>query len=437
VVVELLQGLIRNACVNDGRVESGQEVRNARLLADYFAGSPLELETFEPEPGRTSLLARLAGSDPDAPTLCLLAHTDVVPASPERWRHDPFGGELVDGEVWGRGAVDMLNLAASMAVASRHLAEGGPLRGTLLYLAVADEEAGGAHGAGWLTEHAWDRIGCDYVLTEMGGVPIDGRDGRRLWMVIGEKGLAWRRLRIRGTPGHGSLPFASDNALVTAAEVVQRLAAYRPPARLDDAFRVRVEGLEIDEDSRGALVDPARVWEGLESLADVGTARQLHSISHTTFSPNVIRGGCKTNVIPDEVEIEVDIRLLPGESEEAVDAHLSAALGELYGRLVVEPLQGQQASASPTDTALFRSLERHMGAAYDGAPLLPSGIAAGTDARFFRARGAVCYGAGLYSDTLGLDEFWSRFHGDDERIDVRSLELTTGLWLDVARDLLG
>src|SRR5579871_4420182 len=149
-VTDLLQHLIRNACVNDGTAASGAEVRSADLLEGYLEGTSLDLERYEPEPGRTSLVARLEGRDPDAPTLLLMGHTDVVPVSPERWRHDPFGGELIDGEVWGRGAVDMLNLTASMAVAARHLAESGHApEGTLVYLAVADEEAMGTYGASW------------------------------------------------------------------------------------------------------------------------------------------------------------------------------------------------------------------------------------------------------------------------------------------------
>ena len=136
--VELLQHLIRNACVNDGDVASGHEERSATLLRDYFDDVPIDVETYEPAPGRTSLVARIEGRRADAPTLLLMGHTDVVPVLPDHWRHDPFGGELIDGEVWGRGAVDMLNLTATMAVATKHLAKSGfRPDGTLIYLAVA------------------------------------------------------------------------------------------------------------------------------------------------------------------------------------------------------------------------------------------------------------------------------------------------------------
>src|SRR3954454_20274342 len=176
---ELLQTLIRNECVNDGTPDSGGEVRNSELLQQYLDGPGVAMEDFSSRPGRTSMVARIEGSDPTAPTLCLMGHTDVVPVSPDGWHEDPFGGELIDGEVWGRGAIDMLNLTASQAVAFRHLARSGfRPRGTLIYFGVADEEAGGVWGAKWITEHHWDAIACDYVLTEMGGWPHAG--GRKV-----------------------------------------------------------------------------------------------------------------------------------------------------------------------------------------------------------------------------------------------------------------
>ena len=205
---ELLQALIRNRCVNDGTPASGEEHRNAALLRDYLAGAGIAVERHAPAayPGRESLVARIEGTDPTAPRLCLLAHTDVVPVSPEGWTRDPFGGELVDGEVWGRGAIDMLNLTASMAVAFRHLATSGfRPRGTLIFFGVADEENGGRWGAEWMVREHWDAIGSDFVLTEMGGWSAhDAAGTRRVVVNVGEKGIAWRRLRVRGTPSHGS-----------------------------------------------------------------------------------------------------------------------------------------------------------------------------------------------------------------------------------------
>ena len=201
-------------------------MRNADLLQTYLEGAGLDVERFDSRPGRTSIVARIEGSDPTAPTLCLMGHTDVVPVNPDGWSRDPFGGELVDGEVWGRGAIDMLNITSSMAVAFRQLAsEGFRPKGTLIYFGVADEEAGGHWGAEYMIDDHWDAVGADYVLTESGGWSTVGHDGtRHVTVNVAEKGIAWRRLRVAGTPGHGSMPYGADNALITAAEVVRRLA---------------------------------------------------------------------------------------------------------------------------------------------------------------------------------------------------------------------
>jgi acetylornithine deacetylase/succinyl-diaminopimelate desuccinylase-like protein len=433
---ELLQALIRNACVNDGTPGSGEEVRNSDLLTAALEGSGLDLTHHEPLPGRRSVLAQIEGSDPQAPTLLLLGHTDVVPVSPDDWREDPFGGELIDGEVWGRGAVDMLNLTASMAVAFRHLARPGfTPRGTLKFLGVADEEAGGTWGARWLTDHVWDEVGADDVLTESGGLTVDTPTGRRIVLMSGEKGIGWRRLTIHGTPGHGSMPYGADNALVTAAAVVRRLAAYTPTPELGDHWRAYVATMGLADDAREALLDPARVDDELARL-EPRTARYCHAVTHPTFSPNVIHGGTKTNVVPDRVELEVDIRTLPGQTDEDVDRMLTEALGELAARVDVAPaVPSRPASRSSTETPLWDVLRRRADAAHPGTEVLPWMSTGGTDAAFYRAKGATAYGAGLFSAQLSLTDFQSRFHGHDERIDLASLGLSTQLWLDVATEM--
>jgi acetylornithine deacetylase/succinyl-diaminopimelate desuccinylase-like protein len=436
--VELLQALIRNACVNDGRPESGHEVRSSDVLEAYLDGVGLGVERFEPTPGRRSLLARIEGSDPTAPTLLLMGHTDVVPAPPSRWRRDPFGGELVDGEVWGRGAIDMLNLTSSMAVAVRHLAASGwRPRGTLLYLGVADEEAGGNHGAHWLVEHELDAVRADYVITESGGWTVNSPAGPRLVVTVGEKGAAWRRLRVRGTPAHASMPFGTDNALVTAAEVVRRIAMYRPAAIINDVWRSYAAALDLDAETKEALVDPARVWDACAAIPDQGTAKFAHACTHTTFSPDVVRGGTKTNVVPDEVEIDVDVRILPGQTGDDVDAMFAELLGPLAERVVVEPVHDRPSTQSPTDTPLWHALERLVARVRPDATLLPRLTAGGTDATFFRDVGSVGYGFGVLSRGVTFDDFAARFHGIDERIDVESLGLTTQCWLDLSTDFLG
>lgn len=435
--VELLQTMIRNACVNDGSAGSGQEVRSADALQSFLEGTGVSMQRFEPSPGRTSLVARIEGSDPAAASLCLMGHTDVVPVNPDGWSRDPFGAELIDGEVWGRGAVDMLNLTASMAVAFRDFARRGfRPKGDLIFFAVADEESGSKHGAQWLADHEPDAIRADYVLTESGGLHSGPREAPFIGMNVGEKGVAWRKLRVRGTPGHGSAPYRTNNALVKAAAIVQRLTAYEPPPRFHELWREQLDAMGLPDEMKRMLMDPAHVDEALAQLP-LGAARHLHACTHTTFSCNLIEGKMKTNVIPDLIDLGVDIRTMPGESAAEVQAHLDAALGDLAADVEVELVMNDPASISRIDTPVWDALARAVANPFPTSRLTPRVVVGFTDARVYRAMGSVAYGAGLFSPDLDSGEYASRFHGNDERIDVESLRLTTQLWLDVVQDVLG
>jgi acetylornithine deacetylase/succinyl-diaminopimelate desuccinylase-like protein len=433
---DLLQQLIRNACVNDGTPASGQELRSVDLLQQYLGTTGLDVQRFEPQPGRASLLARIEGSDPTAPTLMLMGHTDVVPVNPDGWSRDPFSGDIVDGMVWGRGAVDMLNLTATQAVAFRRLAESGfTPRGTLVYLAVADEEALGTWGARWLVDHEWDAVATDYVLTESGGFQMPSPHGPRLPVMVAEKGTFWSKVHVHGTPGHGSQPFGSDNALVTAAEVVRRLAEYAPEAQIGEVWRRHVEAMGYPPEIATAFLDPSAVRDFCATLPR-GMGKLIHACTHTTFSPNVIHGGTKTNVIPDHVELEVDIRTLPGQTGDDIRAMLRDALGDLADAVEVES-NDDPSTASPIDTPLWDALSRVTGRMVADSALVPFLMVGGTDNRFFRRAGAVGYGFGLFSKRLGFEDYATMFHGNDERVDVESLALSTRLWQAVAEELLG
>ncbi|MFK8023248.1 MAG: M20/M25/M40 family metallo-hydrolase [Ilumatobacter sp.] len=438
--VELLQQLIRNQCVNDQTPEGGQEIKNARLLRDELDGLALDIELLEELPGRTSLVARYPGTDADAPALCLMGHTDVVPANPAGWRRDPFGGELVttsDGltEVWGRGAVDMLNLTSSMLVAFRDVVRSGVrYPGDIVYFAVADEEAGGLIGAKPIVENNWDAVRCDYVLTEYGGMPSHGADGTTVLLTAGEKTGGSRRIVVTGTPGHGSMPYATDNALVKAAEIVRRLSTAEITPRIDDMFEDRVRALGLEPEVEAGLLDPARIRDTLAQMPPA-LARNVHSCCHTTFSPNIMRSGDKANTVPDRAAMYVDIRMLPGQTQHEVDVLLEEIIGpDLFGSVeLVNPVPGAPDARPPssTDTPLWDALSDSIRMAYPDARVVPSLVTGGTDARFFRDRGVPAYGAGLLSNRLPLAAFLNRFHGNDERIDIDSLRLTTQLWLDV------
>lgn len=434
---ELLQQLIRNGCVNDGSggAGTGGESRNADVLRRYLEGA-VDIEFVEPTTGRGSVIARIDGSDPTAPSLCLMGHTDVVPATPDHWQRDPFGGELVDGEVWGRGAVDMLNQTAAMAVAFRRLADSGfRPKGTLVYLGVADEEAGGRHGAGALVKDHADHVLTDYCLTEFGGM-VD-RAGR-VSVGTAEKGGAPVTLIVKGRASHGSVPYGTDNALVTAAEVVRRISTTRGPSLITDTWRAWVKAQAYEPDFEATLLDADRLWAALPTMKP-GQAGHAHACTHLTAAPTVVKGSKaqKLNIIPDEVRLGVDIRLLPGQGEPEVRQFLADVLGDdLADRVDVDLRQAVGGTMSPTGTPLWAVMQAAVRRSNPEATLLPSLASGTTDARFLRPAGVTTYGFGLLSNKVAPADFWSRFHGKDERIDLESLQLSTDLWEWIARQFL-
>lgn len=435
---ELLQQLIRLECVNTGHADSGFETRAADLLRPIVDLPGVEIEQVGRTAERQSLIARLPGTDPTAPTLLLLGHTDVVPVDVVDWRHDPFGGELIDGWVWGRGAIDMLCVTASMAVSFAELARRKTaLPGTVVFAAVADEEAGADYGADWLLRHHRDAVMADYVLTECGGTPLHTPAGMRLPVLVAEKGAAWCKLTVLGTAGHGSTPIIGDNALVKAAEVVRRVAAYRPLAVIHDTWRAYVDAMGFDAELRATLLDPSAIADWAASHHDRGFAADCHACTHLTMSPNVLRADGKTNTIPGRVELEIDIRTLPGQTQGYVREILLELLGELASSVTIEFMaDAWDATASPVDSPLWDAVERASAQVYPEARCVPAITPGGTDARFFRREGSTSYGYGLFSRELTFDDYVAMFHAANERVDVHSMALMETLWSDIAVNLL-
>ena len=424
-IAELLQTLIRNACVNDGTPGSGHEERSVVTLRDYLGQPGLE---FEPRPGRTSALWDLPAPDPTAPKLLMMGHLDVVPANQAGWSQDPFGGEIIDGFIWGRGAVDMLNQTAAMAAVFKRYLDGvqRPPAGGLAFLAVADEEAGGKWGAGYLTERHWDDVGCDYLLTEIAYPPVRTVTGPAYPVSVSEKGPFWRRLRSGGTPGHASQPYGTENALLPVARALSNLADAPLPVVITPEWRTFVEGLDLPDSEAVALTDPDLIDGAIEALFGdrPGFARYVHACTHLTVAPTVMRAGSKTNTIPDTALAEVDVRALPGQDARTVDEHLRKAIGADYERLEVEPIADFQATATAPAGPLWAAVAGAIEDLTGSRRILPTMMPATTDARFFRARGTMAYGVGLFDDRVDFDEFLGMFHGNDERVSLDSLGLT-------------
>lgn len=425
-VLELLQALIRNACVNDGTAESGHEARSVATLEAFFGrrGS-----VFESAPGRRSVLYRVPGRDPAAPRLMLMGHLDVVPVSAEGWSMDPFAAEVADGYVWGRGAVDMLNLTAAMATVFRRYLEGELAQpgGDLLYLAVADEEAGGAYGAQWLLEAHPEALATEYLLTEIAFPPIVSGTGERVYPVkVGEKGPYWRRIVSRGTPSHGSQPYGTNNAFVRIARAVAALADAPSPIEIVPEWVEFVRGLGLPPEQEQALLDPDKVDSEIDSMAATSPvfARYAHACTHLTLSPNVGTAGTKMNTVADFAEAQLDIRALPGQDQTTVDDHFRKVLGPGYEDVDVIVEMDHPANSSPTHGPLWEAIGDGIESMTGSRRVVPAITPATTDARFFRARGTHAYGVAMFDELDEFSSFLSMFHGNDERVSVASLGAT-------------
>ncbi|WP_319562912.1 M20/M25/M40 family metallo-hydrolase [Marispirochaeta sp.] len=422
ILVRLLQELIKNACVNDG--SGADESRSAETLKRFFSGYGLQADILEKVPGRGSLVLRIPGSDPAAPALAFMGHTDVVPAKATDWQRDPFGAELVDGEIWGRGTVDMLNMTASQAVGfAEAVTKHGPFPGDLLFLALADEEASGTCGARWLTEEHWDTVACDYMVSEIGGFFIPGRNGVNAAMGIGEKGVAWIRLKARGISGHGSIPFGSQNAVDTLLRAGGKLRRLRFPHRGGTLFR------DMSRAAAGSCTEELLL--NLPFIRDrvitrifqrsPGAARWLHAASRTTLSIGILQGGSKINVIPGEAHMDLDIRIIPGEDLDTVLKQLRSVLGGLQNKVEIEVLEYFPPGISSASGPLFQASRMLLRDVCPDAGISPILISGATDGRFWRRRGTRVYGFSIFSDEMTLDRFSAMLHGVDERISLKSL----------------
>lgn len=425
--IDLLQRLIALASVNDLTPDSGHEEAAADLFESFFDGLPVEVERIEPHPGRTTLVVTLRGSDPSAQPLTFLGHTDVVPVDEKHWTHPPFAGEITEGSIWGRGSVDMLHLTAAMAVVTRRLAEevsrgGACPAGTLTFVAAADEEARGGLGVPWIGEHRADAFPWDAQLSEMGGAHIRGARGKdSVVVIVGEKGAAQRRLHVRGDAGHGSIPLGRVSAVEMLARVSRALSQAQWPQASDEIWAGFVRAFEFESELEESLI--SGTYRG--DYGEFGDlAAYAHAVSHMTVAQTVARAGGPINVLPSSGELELDIRTLPGQSDDDVDRAITEALGELANHVTIERLLSEQATASSIDTKLYRAIEETLTQANPGAKVVPILFPGGSDLRVGRHKGGVGYGFGSCSSGATLGQVYSQLHAHDEHIAVEDVVST-------------
>jgi acetylornithine deacetylase/succinyl-diaminopimelate desuccinylase-like protein len=454
-LIETVRDLIRIPSINPAPPDAPDgELVAARRIAQMLGEAGLEPEVVEPVPGRGSVHVRLRGDGTGGEPLLLLSHLDVVPAPVERWSHDPFAADLVDGYVYGRGAVDMkamiaMELAVVRLLAAEAQAAGldpardpiPGLRRDVLFTCTADEEAGGLAGAKWVAENRPDWLRAAGALNECGGVSATIA-GRRFYPIqVAEKGFAAYRIAIRGTWGHGSMP-RDDNAAVRAATAVTRLAVPGTPrpAAVMEAF---LRGVAEHLDPEGARLvqallsdDPRRGEAAIDALCDPTRARILRSLLRDTISPTVVHAGIKYNVIPGEATVEIDCRVLPGTTEEDMREIVVGRLGDLVAHVDVELVIHAPAVAAPADGEVYALLARTVrDHDPDGIPL-PFMVPFATDAKHTAVLGIPTYGFSPLR--LGPeDEFLDRFHGVDERVGIDALRWGLPVLYDVVRRFCG
>jgi acetylornithine deacetylase/succinyl-diaminopimelate desuccinylase-like protein len=412
-VTRHLQALIRINTVNP----PGNETEAAQYLASIAREAGIPYEIVEGTPGRGNFVARIKGNGSARP-LILMGHTDVVSVEPDKWTHDPFSGDIADGYVWGRGAIDMKNqVAANLMTMLLLQREGTPLARDIIMAATADEEAGSVWGAKWLWENRRDLIDAEYGLNEAGGQLIEG-NGRRFYTVqVGEKGYARMRLTARAAPGHASIP-RDDTAMYRLGKALVRLHEFARPIVVTDSIALMLRTLAPawggDYIGRVEQILAQPHWDDVAALPlSEGMRLALRATMHNTAVPTIVHGGHRINVIPSEIALDIDGRILPGQDAADWARRVQAAVGD---DVTVELLQGGSGVAADPASPFYEALEATMGDLDPGAKLLPFLVSGGTDAR--AVPGIKVYG---FMPGQSGEEALALAHGHDERARIDDL----------------
>ncbi len=423
---DVLGRLIRFNTVNP----PGQERACQQYLSEYLTDAGFECELIGAEDERPNLIATLRG-EADGPVLGYLSHVDTVLASPEDWSRDPWSGELHDGQVWGRGALDMKSQTAAEVVAGATLARAGwrPPRGELKIMSVVDEEVGGRLGAQWLTQEHPDRVRCDYVVNEGAGPVIPFGERRLFGVCCAEKGTFRFAVRTTGRAGHASVPALADNALLKLAPLVTRLGTGRAGFDVTDEPRAFMAALGLD---------PADPEAALRSIAEVDErlAKMVEPTMGVTFAPTIISASQKINVIPARAELKVDCRVPPGMGAEETMERVREVVGVQNG-VEVEFLEQVIGNRSPIESPLMDAIRDWVGEQEPEAEVVPVALPAFTDSRWYRDAFPDCVAYGFFPQRhQSLYETWPLIHGADERIDVRDLGFAASFFHELPRRLL-
>lgn len=413
----------------------GNEINAARYLSEFLKSTGIKTEIIESAPGRGNFIARLKGKN-HGPRLLLLSHLDVVPARPQEWELDPFGGLIKDGFIWGRGALDCKHLVTMEVFILKLLAEERlPQRGDLILAATADEEMGGKWGVKWLVENCYDKIAADYVINEGAGPPLKIR-GKEIYTIqTAEKGPLWIKIRVGGIPGHASLPGIGDNAILKMNQIIQRLQQFPVRIHLHPVVREFSQGIAEVLKFPGSVEEP-NLEEFIDWVSSIepSLAVLMRAMTRTTLTPTIIQGGTKENVIPSNCELTLDCRIMPGETPDLIMKNLREALCGIES-LNLEIEKGNPPNESSAETGFFHLVREVITKYTPGSRVLPLMLTGATDSRYLRPR-AVCYGVEPMKADLPPEEMMRMVHGINERISIDNLIFGTSVLYEIVRRFL-
>jgi len=439
-VTNLLCDLIRINTTNP----PGNETEAAEYLAETLEKEGFKCELFESTPGRNSIITRIKGTG-EKPSLLLLSHLDVVAANPKEWSVDPFEGVVKNGFVWGRGALDMKSMTAMEVMVMKLLKRNKmKLKGDVILAATADEEKGGEAGAGWLVRNHPEKIRADYVINEGGGlaIPIEGKNIYTIQTA--EKGILWFKIKAKGRPGHGSVPGTADNAILRMNRVVENLGNYRAkmtvvPTVKQFLSQITKENKTVQQALMLLLQNPDMGDQILDMLAekDKAMAEELRASLRMTIAPTIIHGGIKENIIPSECEAVFDCRVLPGQTPAEAMNEIKGLLKDVdLEKLEFETIQANEPSESPANTPLYKQIVNVMKEFEPNCCVAPILLTGGTDSRFFRKLGSICYGFEPMRSDLPYGEILKMAHGIDERISIENLVFGTSVLYNIVERLM-
>ena len=432
-IIALEQALVRIPSVNTGFMPTGDETPVCELARDFLAEDGIQSEILESAPNRGNLIARLEGRSGNA-GLMFMSHTDVVPVEDEsKWRFPPFSATIADGRIFGRGASDCKGLLTAQLMAVRILKRNGiELEDGLILAAGADEEHGGRYGFGWLADNYPEKLAAPFAVNEGGGTPIEAAGALTYVLGVGEKGRLQVEIDVKGTSSHASVPWQGTNAL------------YRLSRALSS-----IEGFEADRDTSGAIFDHLSTFAiehapSAENVDDIIAeiepdnprfASMLRALSRMTLTPTMVRGGIKSNSVPESIRLTCDVRTLPHQDDDYVRQQLDEVLADVPG-VSYEIDYMARPNSSPFESPLSDSIRRVTGQALqrDNIQWVPAISNGFTDSRFTRPLGTVTYGfSGSHPDD---DPMLNYTHGTNESVGIKSLVSGTKIMLGLACDML-